>query len=253
MNLRIVLFLLAISLIGCKSHEPILLRLKYAKGDERNFTLKIKCFCSRDLYLNSEVGASFHVDSVTHNSDYLITSRVDAIKMDFHVDDIINNELSQKYDSNDGLPNDKYDAILDGYYTFVLNNMAEVTDGYHLGKSPQLLPFNIGIVQLTYPEKKVGIGDSWTTDINLPLTGTGTRLFVTNCTFTYTINNITDDKVIIDVEAKINSREQMNGVAKSLSASGAYTIYRKNGQVKDAYLKIPQLGCDDALISVIEQ
>ena len=149
----------------------------------------------------------------------------------------------------------QYEAILQPYYAIAFNELGEVVKPFTiLGKNVEQ-PFGAGIVQLSYPGKKVSEGDSWSVVISGPLfkLGKGNNLLAAAFNFTYTINEIAEKKVVIKVDVAAVADSRVSSLTKNIKANGEYVVDRANGRVISARIDIPMPNCDNAVISVEKQ
>jgi len=258
-KLYVILLLVAVIFFGCKSKESVLLRLKYAKADEQHYTIAVKYVCSADIHMNTSMGVMLLIDSVSKGSEFFVTSKIDAIKTDINLGNFLGNDFNENYDSktpyNEMSPEelalgDKYDSVMSKYYSLSYNNRGEILKPFNLYGKTVAAPYGAGLVQIAYPERKVKVGDTWTVNMQSPLASSVSKVFAADCIFTYVINDITADKVMINVDIKIQSKGLMAGFTRAFKANGVYTVNRANGRIDNGYLKIPAKSCDEALVSI---
>lgn len=260
MKPRIAAIFIVILLNGCKSNESVLLRLNYAKDEEQSFTIAVKCNCSPEMHLIESLKTTFTADSASKDHQYHLTSRINVIKTDINLGGFFGDGLSEQFDSekNRGAMDykeqalaTKYDSIMSSYYQLTYNDRGEVTTPFSLNGKVVGAPFGPGVVQVSYPNKKVKVGDSWDNNMVGPLVSSAARLINGNFVFNYTVKDITADKVFLDVDVRTRFKSGLgNSAASGFKASGVYTINRKNGRIETGYIKLPQVNCDNALISI---
>jgi hypothetical protein len=256
-QLTAVILLMAF-LIGCKSDESVLLRLRFKKGDEQTFIIHVKAKCSASTYLDSRIEASYIADSVINDSQYYLTSKINAVKTDIK-GELMDQNVEVHYDSRKSLVDmgqaerdmdSKLDKLISSYYNITFNEKGEAEKPFTVFGKEVLQPFGPALVQLSFPVKRVKVGDSWTVKIKNPFTNPTTNLISSDVTFNYVVDNITKDNVIIDVQLDID----FNGDAsKHMQGKGNYTIDRVTGRTLEGYISTPMNGCDeDILISIIK-
>jgi hypothetical protein len=256
----ITVLFIAVLFYGCKSNESVLLRLNYAKDEEQSFTIAVKCNCSPEMHLMESLKTTFTADSVSNDHQYHLSSRINFIKTDINLGGFFGNGISEKFDSekNRGIMDYKeqelavkYDSIMDRYYQLTYNDRGEVVVPFNLNGKVVGAPFGPGMIQVSYPNKKVKVGDSWMVNMVGPLVSSAARIINGGFVFNYTVNDITDDKVILDVDIQKESQSELgSSTTAALKLSGVYTINRKNGRIETGYIKLPQVNCENALISI---
>lgn len=249
MKLNYLFLFAGLSLCACKRNtESVLLRLKYYSGDEKNFVLDQNASSGSLMKMHSQTEISFMVDSATSNGVYVMTARVKGLKMDTE-----GAGATQHYDSRDKYTNmnenalelDKtFRSVLDAYYNVSLDDRGRITAPL---KAPGAeAPIDMAEVQLEYPEKNIKIGDSWTGErVN--------KLFGSTNKYTYTVSDITKDKVFLKVNVDIGDIKGLQKLTGKLKGEGEYEINRANGQLIKSRIDIPTGRGIRAVISVTAQ
>jgi hypothetical protein len=229
-----IIILLIVFLCSCKNKESILLKLKYNTGDEHHYVLQQKTLGASTINMNTETEVRFTVDSVIDNGEaYLFYVDLVSIKTDSNIGGTL-----EHYDSNTSITDMTADALethklmndaLKSNYSITISNKGAVVIPFHyLFGGPSDSPVDIGMMQLPFPDKKVNVGYSWTAKRKNPLLST------TN-SYTYIIDDITKDNVIVRVEAIIQG---LKPITKDTEATGEYIINRKNGNLISGNLEM---------------
>lgn len=253
---------LCILIAGCKSKESVLLKLKYSKQEEQAFAITIRLHCSSSSYIDLETHAHLSLDSTVNNSLYFLTAKVDAIKNDIEFGGVFPLTRSVHYDSQKSYAemsnderdmDDQFDAIKSNYYHITLDNSGGAVRPFTVAGKTVEPPFGINLVQLPFLGRKVKVGDTWTRRVYNPLKTTVGRLLSSNYTFTFTVDDIKANQVLIDVEMKVQSKLPYKNEMTGYDAKGVYTIDRNTGQTISGYIKMPAGECGEALISVVKE
>jgi hypothetical protein len=234
----LTLITLLITLGSCKNNESILLRTKYTVGDEQTYTLT-QSGGGNGKHYNSTTEFTVTLDSVLKSGGNKFFVKINSIKQDSDLDSSpvgAEQSVFSHYDSEK-----RYDEMTPGekemhlllkdvfktQYTIVIDNRGNITRpfGDWWGK-PVEQPLDFTHVQLTFPEKRIKEGDSWTQEHK---TAVGT---VNN--FTYTVSSIKENEIFITVAGKIKG---FSGLTPDGTASGEYIINRADGKLISANYK----------------
>jgi hypothetical protein len=210
---------LAIAFCGCKqNNESILLRLKYKKGEEKTFTLDQNASRTGAMDMHNQIVIAFLVDSVASNGTYIMTARLKGIKMDSKAGEIVEHyDSHDKYtdmDENAQAMDKTLDAAFSAYYDISVDDRGNVVSPFKTSVVGADAPIDMSEIQLIYPEHKVKVGDRWTGSRKNKLLSTVNQ-------YTYTVSDITPQRVIIKVNADIKGIKALTG---DMKAEGEYVI-----------------------------
>jgi len=250
MKLKFLAFslLAGIALNGCKNDKTVLLRLKYEQGDKQTYDIKIKAGKPTSSMVNNEIAISFFV--VDHKQDdYILSAQVEAIKSHvktflYEFDYDSENPYSGKRDKIPGLTgvsDSIYTKMLYDKYALTIDERGRIMEPFKSGRHNETLqPINFKLIQLSFPEKPVKEGFSWSEFQENPLVSTENI-------FTYTVDSIDDNGVVIKVEVELTGTYNKK---TKIKGEGKYMLDPKNGHLVNAYIEIPT-GNDKALISIV--
>lgn len=235
MKIKLLLVAFVVVLSGCKKEETsesvansekVLLRLNLEKGFSRLVTYSSNATANGEPMMNEGLGLTVVVDAVSEGTDpqYTFTSIVKYMNMESSVMGEADNYDSSKKVSDMSPSELEWHAelgrFIDKPMTFVLDSRGKIVKSFTAdGVRPIDSPIELNNFQIPFPEKEVGIGDSWNGEYPNLLNGA----MVKN---TYTVTDITDKAVQIAVVSTVPGIE---GVMKENKLNGAYSIDRKTG------------------------
>jgi hypothetical protein len=194
----------AIALLGssCGGKKDVSLTLKLAK--EQRIDVKYRTSTTDGEEKGEFIRMSLRVDSVMPDSSYLMSGKVDFVKV-----------KNQKVTNSDEYSSDKPQAemteeeikfdkeirpTIDSTYKFVIDKYGKLvkpltfTSGHTIPANFQMI--DAGVFQINFPADKIAIGDKWTTEETLPGSG-GKR--VSN----FKLESIYDETIQIKVDGSI--------------------------------------------------
>ncbi|MBC7399436.1 MAG: hypothetical protein H7289_05780 [Mucilaginibacter sp.] len=204
MKLSYYYILGAIALLGSScGNKNVSLSLKLAK--EQRIDVKYRTSTNEDGIEKGEfIRMSLRVDSVMPDSSYLLSGKVDFVKV-----------KNQKVTNSDEYSSDKPQAemtpeeikfdkeirpTIDSTYKFIIDKYGKLlkpltfTNGHTIPANFQVI--DVGTFQINFPTEKIAIGGTWTTEETLPGSG-GKR------TSNYKLESIYDETIQIKVDGSI--------------------------------------------------
>ncbi|MEO3405898.1 hypothetical protein AAFN85_18445 [Mucilaginibacter sp. CAU 1740] len=245
----IALSLIALCCIGCKHQKgDILLRLKYypsEKIDVRYRTYTLTGNENDEPMINEMVRFGLKVDSVTHDSLFHLSAKIDYIRA--KNGGLLGSEYSSDKDEEMMSPQEKamhtiFKPMIDSSYKLTINNRGEVREPltYTSGATVSRPPINYTNYQPIFPKDKVAIGEEWTETTGLSKTKNRREC-------AYHIESIYQSIIQIKVTGKM---EMITGGMKEFS--GRYMIDQKTSELVSAKIEIPLSKCPRKLTAVID-
>ncbi|KOS08134.1 hypothetical protein AM493_20340 [Flavobacterium akiainvivens] len=223
----------------------ILMRLNYPKGFKQQLTYNMDMILGSVMKNKVTMYLDMEVVSVTGGAKpvYGLKGAITGMTMD---SDAMGQKI--KYDSSKKAANmtpqeqamDKQlREVIGQPITVSVDNTGKVVGKMEFKSKDGLTqnePFDMKNLQMSFPEKPVGVGDTWTEDVEMKNLG-GT---VKN---TYTVKQITDNDVTI---ALVTVVPKTPSTGKDTKLAGSYTLDRKTGMVLKGGIKgdMTQQGMD---------
>lgn len=200
-------------LLGCapapkkKGTKPILLRLKYSKGDIYNITYhNYTQEENNDIPNNLDVKMTFTVDAVTRDSVFLISSKFDHLKSK----GIFENSASDASSVNRSgakvdfkkMAYDNFNPIVDSTLKLIINSRGQVIKPFYLAGGQEFnksfAPLLYEDCQIIFPVHAIVTGEEWTNERNFPAINTKQIT-------TYFIEEIKNSIIEINVAGRIEN------------------------------------------------
>ncbi|MEM6722256.1 MAG: hypothetical protein AAF611_23215 [Bacteroidota bacterium] len=221
-------------LVSCisKSTDKVSSSIHFEKGFTQTLVFGNKTNANKMGSFEDSNEVFFQLDEITKDSMYVFTGKVTRMQYKsnmFEEKESVDTEVIKSLGNtrrlsqielemyNDIKPylNEEFTIILDKYGTIVqkaqFKDAASLTDTSIIGSYSPVPTFG-------FPEGTLAVGTTWNCEKENPL------LASQKWKFTYTIDDITVDKIFIEVEMAIDG---VAGLLKKTSAKGIYEIDRK--------------------------
>jgi hypothetical protein len=230
--------LCAIALLGSScGGKNVSLSLKLAKN--QRIDVKYRTSTNEDGVEKGEfIRMSLKVDSVMPDSSYLVSGKVDFVRV-----------KNQKVTNSDEYSSDKPQAemtaeeikfdeqirpTIDSTYKFTIDKYGKLlkpltfTSGHTIPANYQMI--DVGVFQVNFPTEKIAIGGKWTSEETLPGSG-GKR--VSN----YKLESIYDETIQIKVDGTIEG-----GQADPQKFSGRYYLEKSDRTIDSCRIQMDGKG-----------
>ncbi|MES2487000.1 MAG: DUF6263 family protein [Bacteroidota bacterium] len=215
-------------------HEKVLLRLNYPAGFKQELTYKMHTdVTGGDGGVDEEVVLTFETNPKPpkENPTFVFSGKVKQMK--WHSDVFGEKEsYDSSAKSNPGIDADmaaEYGAYMDKDFTFEVDRYGAIKQNFEFTNTDiqfeQLIDLNNYFT--TFPEKEVGVGDTWKGGFKNAMT----NQLVTR---TYTVKEISKSNVTIEVVSVVPA---FKGVTKESTYKGNYIIDRNTGMLVRGELK----------------
>jgi len=219
-----------------KSAEKVLLRLKYDKGAKMILSFDMDTSAEQGVSVMEQIGLELAVVDITagDNPVYKFDGQVAYMKMDSRMmgqhDHYDSSKKVENMTSGELEWHREFEGLIRKPLSFSLDSQGQIVKSFEYSEAvygAMDQPVELNNYQIQFPEKEVGIDDTWKSEYKNPLTG-GT---VKN---TYTLADITAETVVVKVESLIPG---VKGVMGENTMKGEYTLDRKTGMLKEGVME----------------
>lgn len=201
----------------------------------------------------------FQLDEITSDSTFIFTGKVTRMqyKSDmFGEKESLDTEIVKALNTVDEMSStelEMYNEIkhyIDKEFTLVLDKYGNILQKPTYKDASAFVDASIvsqytPVPTFSFPEGTLAVGTTWNYETKNPLIATQTMKF------TYTIDNITADRIFVDVDMKIDA---ISGVLKKMNATGIYEIDRKTKRfIKGERTMDMQIGGGKATYKIYER
>ncbi|AXG69406.1 hypothetical protein KORDIASMS9_01628 [Kordia sp. SMS9] len=227
--LTVVLFLVSCS---SKSTDVVSSTLHFKKGFTQTLVFSTKTSANKMGSFEDANEVHFQLDEITSDSMYLFTGKVTRMQYEsdiFGEKESLDTEVIKALNSTKRLSEtelEMYNDIkyyIDEEFTFTLDKYGNIIEKAKFTNASPMADQTIvaqytPIPTFSFPTEKLAVGTTWNYETSNPLIETQ------KMKFTYTIDDITEDKIFIDVNLEIDG---LAGMLKKTTATGIYEIDRK--------------------------
>ena len=223
---RILIALLVITSIAVSAQESVLLRLNYTKGDSYLMTVESKQGMGAQGGLNMKMNMGVIVSEVS-GDNVKTESKILSVALD-----MMQGGMAMSYDSNKkGEELDQMGQMLKSQFDPMMNSiiynsydkLGNITETKVEPSVPGMNQLTEGSGSVIYPNEKISVGSSWSS--NKDNQGMKT-------TTTYTVSQIKDGVVYLDITGNVS------GAAASGSVKGSSEIEVSTGLAKKISIEV---------------
>ncbi len=234
---RVITLALTICCLGCwHGDRNILLRLKYKPGDQLDVKYHTYIVANNDLdnpITNEIVRMSFKVDSVNGDSLYMMSAKIDYLRVESGGAEY-GNTYSSDQDEADMSPQQKqihaaFKPMLDSTYKLIINTKGQIIKPFAIGGpsiAQNFQPLNYSNCQVVFPAGKIAVGEDWSSTAAMPIIG-GKRIS------SYHIENVFDGKIQIKESGRLTLNQ-----GDSHEFSGRYMLDEKTKNLISAKIEL---------------
>ncbi|MFK7747682.1 MAG: hypothetical protein AB8B65_04785 [Kordia sp.] len=216
-------------LVSCtqKSTDKVSSSLNFEKGFTQTIVYETETSASQMGSFQEMNVVKFQLDEITNDSAFVFTGKVTRMQ---YTSDMFGEKESVDTDNvnTDGMSSNELDMYTDikryvnEEFTFTLNKYGNVIKSSEFKNKPSYIdPSVIGqyttVPTMSFPKEKLAVGTTWEYNTTNPLIASQKIKFV------YTIDDISKDKIFIDVNMTIDG---IAGMLKKSTAKGTYEIDR---------------------------
>jgi len=223
---RILIALLVITSIAVSAQESVLLRLNYTKGDSYLMTVESKQGMGAQGGLNMKMNMGVIVSEVS-GDNVKTESKILSVAID-----MMQGGMAMSYDSNKKdeeldqmgqMLKSQFDPMMNSIIYNSYDKLGNITETKVEPSVPGMNQLTEGSGSVIYPNEKISVGSSWSS--NKDNQGMKT-------TTTYTVSQIKDGVVYLDITGNVS------GAAASGSVKGSSEIEVSTGLAKKTSIEV---------------
>ncbi len=223
---RILIALLVITSIAVSAQESVLLRLNYTKGDSYLMTVESKQGMGAQGGVNMKMNMGVIVSEVS-GDNVKTESKILSVALD-----MMQGGMAMSYDSNKNdeeldqmgqMLKSQFDPMMNSIIYNTYDKLGNITETKVEPSVPGMNQLTEGSGSVIYPNEKISVGSSWSS--NKDNQGMKT-------TTTYTVSQIKDGIVYLDITGNVS------GAAASGSVKGSSEIEVSTGLAKKTSIEV---------------
>lgn len=223
---RILIALLVITSIAVSAQESVLLRLNYTKGDSYLMTVESKQGMGAQGGVNMKMNMGVIVSEVS-GDNVKTESKILSVALD-----MMQGGMAMSYDSNKNdeeldqmgqMLKSQFDPMMNSIIYNTYDKLGNITETKVEPSVPGMNQLTEGSASVIYPNEKISVGSSWSS--NKDNQGMKT-------TTTYTVSQIKDGIVYLDITGNVS------GAAASGSVKGSSEIEVSTGLAKKTSIEV---------------
>jgi len=223
---RILIALLVITSIAVSAQESVLLRLNYTKGDSYLMTVESKQGMGAQGGLNMKMNMGVIVSEVS-GDNVKTESKILSVALD-----MMQGGMAMSYDSNKKdeeldqmgqMLKSQFDPMMNSIIYNSYDKLGNITETKVEPSVPGMNQLTEGSGSVIYPNEKISVGSSWSSNKDNQWMKTTT---------TYTVSQIKDGVVYLDITGNVS------GAAASGSVKGSSEIEVSTGLAKKISIEV---------------
>ena len=225
---RILIALLVITSLAVSAQESVLLRLNYTKGDSYLMTVETKQGMGAQGGVNMKMNMGVIVSEVS-GDNVKTESKILSVAVD-----MMQGGMAMSYDSNKKdeeldqmgqMLKSQFDPMMNSIIYNSYDKLGNITETKVEPSVPGMNQLTEGSGSVIYPNEKISVGSSWSS--NKDNQGTKT-------TTTYTVSQIKDGIVYLDITGNVSGAEGVDGAVKGSSEIEVSTGLAKKTSIEVA-------------------
>jgi len=225
---RILIALLVITSLAVSAQESVLLRLNYTKGDSYLMTVESKQGMGAQGGLNMKMNMGVIVSEVS-GDNVKTESKILSVALD-----MMQGGMAMSYDSNKKdeeldqmgqMLKSQFDPMMNSIIYNSYDKLGNITETKVEPSVPGMNQLTEGSGSVIYPNEKISVGSSWSS--NKDNQGMKT-------TTTYTVSQIKDGIVYLDITGNVSGAEGVDGAVKGSSEIEVSTGLAKKTSIEVA-------------------
>jgi len=227
---RILIALLVITSIAVSAQESVLLRLNYTKGDSYLMTVESKQGMGAQGGVNMKMNMGVIVSEVS-GDNVKTESKILSVALD-----MMQGGMAMSYDSNKKdeeldqmgqMLKSQFDPMMNSIIYNSYDKLGNITETKVEPSVPGMNQLTEGSGSVIYPNEKISVGSSWSSN-------KGNQGMKT--TTTYTVSQIKDGIVYLDITGNVSGAEGVDGAVKGSSEIEVSTGLAKKTSIEVAIL-----------------
>ena len=225
---RILIALLVITSIAVSAQESVLLRLNYTKGDSYLMTVETKQGMGAQGGVNMKMNMGVIVSEVS-GDNVKTESKILSVALD-----MMQGGMAMSYDSNKKdeeldqmgqMLKSQFDPMMNSIIYNSYDKLGNITETKVEPSVPGMNQLTEGSGSVIYPNEKISVGSSWSSNKDNQLMKTTT---------TYTVSQIKDGIVYLDITGNVSGAEGIDGAVKGSSEIEVSTGLAKKTSIEVA-------------------
>ncbi len=225
---RILIALLVITSIAVSAQESVLLRLNYTEGDSYLMTVESKQGMGAQGGVNMKMNMGMIVSEVS-GDNVKTESKILSVALD-----MMQGGMAMSYDSNKKdeeldqmgqMLKSQFDPMMNSIIYNSYDKLGNITETKVEPSVPGMNQLTEGSGSVIYPNEKISVGSSWSS--NKDNQGMKT-------TTTYTVSQIKDGIVYLDITGNVSGAEGVDGAVKGSSEIEVSTGLAKKTSIEIA-------------------
>jgi len=225
---RILIALLVITSIAVSAQESVLLRLNYTEGDSYLMTVESKQGMGAQGGVNMKMNMGMIVSEVS-GDNVKTESKILSVALD-----MMQGGMAMSYDSNKKdeeldqmgqMLKSQFDPMMNSIIYNSYDKLGNITETKVEPSVPGMNQLTEGSGSVIYPNEKISVGSSWSS--NKDNQGMKT-------TTTYTVSQIKDGIVYLDITGNVSGAEGIDGAVKGSSEIEVSTGLAKKTSIEIA-------------------
>ena len=225
---RILIALLVITSIAVSAQESVLLRLNYTEGDSYLMTVESKQGMGAQGGVNMKMNMGMIVSEV-YGDNVKTESKILSVALD-----MMQGGMAMSYDSNKKdeeldqmgqMLKSQFDPMMNSIIYNSYDKLGNITETKVEPSVPGMNQLTEGSGSVIYPNEKISVGSSWSS--NKDNQGMKT-------TTTYTVSQIKDGIVYLDITGNVSGAEGVDGAVKGSSEIEVSTGLAKKTSIEIA-------------------
>mgnify|MGYP001096757984 FL=1 len=225
---RILIALLVITSIAVSAQESVLLRLNYTEGDSYLMTVESKQGMGAQGGVNMKMNMGMIVSEVS-GDNVKTESKILSVALD-----MMQGGMAMSYDSNKKdeeldqmgqMLKTQFDPMMNSIIYNSYDKLGNITETKVEPSVPGMNQLTEGSGSVIYPNEKISVGSSWSS--NKDNQGMKT-------TTTYTVSQIKDGIVYLDITGNVSGAEGLDGAVKGSSEIEVSTGLAKKTSIEIA-------------------
>jgi len=223
---RILIALLVITSLAVSAQESVLLRLNYTKGDSYLMTVETKQGMGAQGGVNMKINMGVIVSEVS-GDNVKTESKILSVAVD-----MMQGGMAMSYDSNKKdeeldqmgqMLKSQFDPMMNSIIYNSYDKLGNITETKVEPSVPGMNQLTEGSGSVIYPNEKISVGSSWSSNKDNQLMKTTT---------TYTVSQIKDGIVYLDITGDVSGAEGVDGSVKGSSEIEVSTGFAKKTSIE---------------------
>ena len=223
---KILIALLVITSIAVSAQESVLLRLNYTEGDSYLMTVETKQGMGAQGGVNMKMNMGMIVSEVS-GDNVKTESKILSVALDMMQGGMTmsynSNKKDEELDQMGQMLKSQFDPMMNSIIYNSYDKLGNITETKVEPSVPGMNQLTEGSGSVIYPNEKISVGSSWSSN-------KGNQGMKT--TTTYTVSQIKDGIVYLDITGNVSGAEGVDGAVKGSSEIEVSTGFAKKTSIE---------------------